>query len=347
MSNFPNDNPFADPFADPSITQATKTRNTNDPGLEDYNPFANKTKPAANYEPAVLPTTGQPSSGSVQQPKPPTYSQSAAQNISQADLQRRQEELERKAAELAAREEALRNSQPGVRENNWPPVPKICPFGPCFYQDINVEIPPEFQKLVRYCYYLWMYYVVVLIANLLGGLALLIKTGEGGVFGFSIVALLLFSPLSFMCWFRPLYKAFRNDSSFNFIVFFLVFFCQLILSIIWAIGVPSAGGCGLYIAIANTGHGIMFSFFMFLVAIILISNAVASFLVLVKVHSIYRSSGASLAKAQAEFATGVLRNEQVQQVATAAATGAARQAMNQTFSGNTGNTANTGPGLRY
>ncbi|RWS03330.1 secretory carrier-associated membrane protein 1-like protein [Dinothrombium tinctorium] len=343
MSTFPNDNPFSDPFADPSITQATRSRNAADSGLEDYNPFANQTKPAAVREPAVLPTTGQALSNKHQPPPPPppTYSQSAAQNLTQAELQRRQEELERKAAELAAREEALRNNQGFVRENNWPPVPKFCPFGPCLYQDINVEIPPEFQKLVRYCYYLWMYYVFVLFANMLGSLAILIEGGDGGSFGFSIIALLFFTPLSFMCWFRPLYKAFRNDSSFNFIVFFLVFFCQLVLAIIWAIGIPKAGGCGLIVAFTETKYGVGFTIFMFVVAIILTSFAVASFLVLIKVHSIYRSTGASFAKAQAEFTTGVLRNEHIQSAASAAAAGAARQAMQQTFSGNTGS------GLRY
>ncbi len=60
-------------------------------------------------------------------------------------------------------------------------------------------------------------------------------------------------------------------------------------------------------------------------------------------HSIYRSTGASLQKAQAEFTQGVLRNEHVQHAASAAAAGAARQAMSQTFGSNNPN----GTGLRY
>lgn len=70
--------------------------------------------------------------------------------------QRRQEELERKAAELERRENELRNNANGIRRNNWPPLPEKCCFQPCFYQDIGVEIPSEFQKIVRQLYYLWM-----------------------------------------------------------------------------------------------------------------------------------------------------------------------------------------------
>lgn len=41
------------------------------------------------------------------------------------------------------------------REKNFPPLPKCCPIGPCFYQDISIEIPGEFQIWVRYLFYVW------------------------------------------------------------------------------------------------------------------------------------------------------------------------------------------------
>jgi len=359
MSGF-NVNPFSDPFADPSITEATNRQSNG--RIDEYNPFANQTTKPTNFrsqmvasgeEPAVIntssytPNKSTPSQASQPSQPPPSYMESN-QNQMADDLRRKQEELERKAAELAAREEALRNAPYVIRENNFPPLPKICPCTPCFYQDINVEIPVEFQKMVRIVYHLWLYYIGVLFINLFGGLASWIVGVDGGsgIFAFSLVAVAIFTPLSYVCWFRPLYKAFKSDSSFNFMVFFFVFFCQLVFSIVWALGIPGMGSVGLVMAIkASGGHNIFYVIFIFICAIFLASFAVLAFLVLVKVHSIYRSTGASLQKAQAEFAQGVLHNEHVQQAATAAATGAARHAMNQTFAAN--NSSNNASGFRY
>lgn len=50
----------------------------------------------------------------------------------------------------------MRQSSYNVRRNNWPPLPEQCCFQPCFYQDIQVDIPLEFQKIVRHLYYLWI-----------------------------------------------------------------------------------------------------------------------------------------------------------------------------------------------
>ena len=72
-------------------------------------------------------------------------------------LRQRQEELDRRAAELAAREAELNRAQrAAIRENNFPPIPSFIPIKPCFYQDINVEIEIDFQKIVRQVYQLWM-----------------------------------------------------------------------------------------------------------------------------------------------------------------------------------------------
>jgi len=161
-----------------------------------------------------------------------------------ADLLKRQEELERKEAELERRERQmnflLQSSGANVQPNNWPPLPSWFPIKPCFYHDISLEIPLDFQKTVRYLYYLWMVYVVALFFNVLGNMTFWIiisknsdpdspATGETeapGNFAKSLLWLVIFSPCS-MCWYIPAYRAFKSDSSFNFFIFFFIFFFQV------------------------------------------------------------------------------------------------------------------------
>lgn len=338
-----DENPFADPktvnpFADPSVQQATQ--NQQPPGLDDYNPFADQ---GSYPNSQVKGATNPPQYNSSQQPAvmqptldtaPPTYTPTGQQTVSTQEFQRRQEELERKADELAKREEELKNTPYNARKNNWPPLPSFCPAGPCFYQDINVDIPLEFQKMVRLLYYLWMFHSAVLCLNMLGLLAMMLtQSGMGQSFGLSILFFILFTPTSYICWFRPIYKAFRSDSSFNFMVFFFVFFFQMIVSVVDAIGIPSLGSCGFVNSLSvlsqagATGSDYAVGAIALIVAMGFGVLGLMDFLLLVKVHRIYRSTGASFAKAQQEFTSGVLKNEHVQTAAANAATSAVRTQM--------------------
>jgi len=74
-------------------------------------------------------------------------------------IERQQEELNRRAAELDRRERQMSQGAAGAAPTkNFPPTPSWFPkpCQPCFYQDINREIPIEFQKWVRALFYLWM-----------------------------------------------------------------------------------------------------------------------------------------------------------------------------------------------
>ncbi|KAH0625923.1 hypothetical protein JD844_034295 [Phrynosoma platyrhinos] len=117
-------------------------------------------------------------------------------------------------------------------------------------------------------------YCITLGVNLIACLAWWIGGGSGVNFGLAILWLILFSPCSYVCWFRPVYKAFRSDSSFNFMVFFFVFSAQFVLAVIQAIGISGWGACT--------------------------SNAF--------VHRLYRGGGGSFQKAQDEWQSGLWRN---------------------------------------
>ncbi|CAG9855500.1 unnamed protein product [Phyllotreta striolata] len=335
MSGF-DENPFGEPtidnpFADPSVQQVA--RNTNAQlRVDDYNPFDKQTQ---NQKPVSY---GQSNTGpAIMQPtqEPPAYTRSGQQAqttakaaIDTSELQRRQEELERKEQELTRREEEMRNSSYNVRRNNWPPLPEQCCFQPCFYQDIQVDIPLEFQKIVRKLYYLWIYHGALMIINVIGGMIL----DEPSVIGLGILYLLLFTPFGYLCWFRPAYKAFRSDSSFNFMVFFFIFFFQFVVTTLQMIGIPGAGTIGIITALSTFNHTtweIIKGIIALIIAIGFGLAAAADLFLLSKIHRMYRSTGASLAKAQQEFTTEFFRNQHVRSAASNVAAAAVQSQLNQ------------------
>ncbi|XP_026221807.1 secretory carrier-associated membrane protein 2 [Anabas testudineus] len=326
MSGF-DVNPFSDPandnpFNDPSVTQVT---NSSIEPVDQYNLFPARTTdghstPASTspYQPAVLQPSTEPS---------PQATAAAAQ----ANLLRQQEELERKAAELDRREQELQSRGTTGKENNWPPLPKSFPIRPCFYQDFSEEIPPQYQRVCKMMYYLWMFNCVTLFLNLLACLAGFTTNSSYGVdFGLSILWLILFTPCSFLCWYRPVYKAFKSDSSFSFFFFFFVFFCQVVIFIIQAVGIPKWGNSGWITAFTVISTNQAVGAIMIIVAILFTMCAVLSVILLKMVHSMYRRTGASFQKAQQEFSQGVFTSKTFQTAASSAASSAAQGA----FQGN-------------
>ncbi|CAH8847056.1 unnamed protein product [Trichobilharzia szidati] len=322
------ENPFADPVTKLTSTQSRDNENAQVPhidtgALDKYNPFE--------------------VTGNLQQDEhltnftaPPSYSATQAQRITTAELERRQRELDAKAAELARREEEQRlkeqsrfASQEGVAAKNWPPLPSFCPCAPCFYQNIETEIVPEYKKVVKFGYYLWMSYACLLLVNLLTALIFFAGTSEasgGSLFGVAILVCIVCIPASYVCWFRPLYKAFRSNSSINFFVFFIIFGIQILVMIIQSIGILNWGSCGWITGLSVVKQTPVIGVITLLVACAFTAVTTASAWYLIHVHRIYRSTGASFGKAKEEFAHGVVTDPIVRNRAMEAGLFAARQA---------------------
>ncbi|KAM3910252.1 secretory carrier-associated membrane protein 3 [Leptodactylus fuscus] len=330
------------PFQDPAVMEHRPTSQY--ATLDVYNPFDNLGVPPPYHEPSVQPAATMPAATIQPTVTPPVKKQSPTEPknygsygtqestaAATADLLRRQEELNRKAEELDRRERELQNAALGggtSRQNNWPPLPSFCPVKPCFYQDIGVDIPQEFQKTVSIMYYLWLVSAGTLLLNFLACLALFCVDGnQGSGFGMSILWAILFTPCSFVCWYRPLYKAFRSDSSFNFFVFFFIYFVQDVVYVLEAVGIPGWGFSGWVTALAALRQGhVGVSVLMILVALLLTATATMGIIMLKRIHSIYRRTGASFQKAQEEFAAGVFSNPAVRTAAGNVAAGAAQGA---------------------
>ncbi|VDO23016.1 unnamed protein product [Haemonchus placei] len=258
------------------------------------------------------------------------------------ELFRKQEELERKAQELRMREEELnrRQQQQNItaantaqHPHNWPPLPSFIPIEPCFYQDIEVEIPVQFQKTVTVVYYVFLIYVLALTVNVVASLFyMLFAGGPVGQLLLAIIQLCLFSPCSFLFWFRPVYKAFRNDSSFNFMVFFFVLFFHSIFTLVQTLGVSSYA-CGWINTIETFGVSIPIALIMLVSALCFTAALAGMVYALIRVHKLYRGSGFSIDKARQEFTNGVMADRNVQAAATAATTAAAGAAFQQATQG--------------
>lgn len=329
MSAF-DTNPFADPvdvnpFQDPSVTQLTSAPQS---GLAEFNPFS-ETNAATTVPVTQLPGPSQPA---VLQPsvEPAQPSPQAVAAAAQAGLLRQQEELDRKAAELERKERELQNTAANlhVRENNWPPLPSWCPVKPCFYQDFSTEIPADYQRICKMLYYLWMLHSVTLFLNLLACLAWFTSNAANGTaFGLSILWFLIFTPCAFLCWYRPIYKAFRSDNSFSFFVFFFVFFCQIGIYFIQLIGLPNLGTSGWLAALSTVNGGpLAVTIIMMVVAGFFTLCAGLSLFLLQRVHAFYRRTGASFQQAQEEFSQGIFSSRTFRTAASSAARG--------TFQGN-------------
>nr|XP_040057596.1 secretory carrier-associated membrane protein 5-like isoform X2 [Gasterosteus aculeatus aculeatus] len=179
-----------------------------------------------------------------------------------------------------------------MEEPNFPPLPGFIPLKPCFYQDFD-EIPEHHRSMCKKMYHLWMLNSATLAVNLIGCFAWMF--GGGGVtnFGLAIIWLIMFTPCSYVCWFRAIYKAFN----------------------------------GWLATLSFFSYNIFIALIMLVPTIMFTAVASLSFIALTRIHNYYRGSGASMSKAQEEWTTGAWKNPHVQAAAQQAAMGAAAGAM--------------------
>jgi hypothetical protein len=337
-------NPFAASPARPATVSPFSNQRASD-----YNPFTNTTTPAQPVSPsqqsgtaAVLPSAQLPAyqpSAYTPVPTPVAVPQPTSQYASDikptstfVDLgqhDQRQTDLDEREKRLAERERALANPESATaRINNFPPLPKFCPCRPCFYQDINVDIPSQFQRWVRYLFYVWLFYSLTLFLNMIATLAYFLTDASkgGSQFGLALVYLVLFIPASYFLWFRPIYRAFRVDSSVFFMCFFVIDVMQIATTVLAAIGIIP-GLCGITGISLLSDNNKVVGTMMIVLGVLWALISFATIVLTIRIHQLYRRSGASLEEAQKEFQTAIVNSPTVRGAARGVATAGVNAAL--------------------
>lgn len=92
------------------------------------------------------------------------------------------------------------------------------------YHDISLDIPPQWQALVRQAFFCWLGLVVCLLYQFICASIMLGEKVPDKVTSWflSIVFMILGIPLGWVLWYRRIYFATKNDSWYNFLQFFLM-----------------------------------------------------------------------------------------------------------------------------
>ncbi|KAL8104086.1 hypothetical protein AgCh_028350 [Apium graveolens] len=121
-----------------------------------------------------------------------------------ADLKRRERDIKR-------REETVAGANVPVDDRNWPP------FFPIIHHDISNEIPVNAQRLQYMAFGSWLGVKIFFLATIYA---------------------LMGCPLSYVLWYRPLYRAMRTGSVLKFGWFFLFYMLHIGFCVFAAIAPP-------------------------------------------------------------------------------------------------------------
>ncbi|TFK29995.1 scamp-domain-containing protein [Coprinopsis marcescibilis] len=168
----------------------------------------------------------------------------AQQSIPSATDAARLEEIRRREQDLERREAELTNKADHIRRhgrNNFPF------FFPLIFHSIQDEIPEVSRPLITRLYQLWLVLIGTLVLNMVTCIVLMVEAAEGGGggLGASIMYLFVITIGSFLSWYRPIYNGYMKNQSLYFYLYFLFGGLHLLFSVYMIIGIPGSGSAGL------------------------------------------------------------------------------------------------------
>ncbi|XVE87965.1 hypothetical protein DITRI_Ditri19aG0030600 [Diplodiscus trichospermus] len=157
-----------------------------------------------------------------------------ATNLKQKEreLKAKEAELNRREEEIKKREEALARAGVFLEVKNWPP------FFPVLHLDIANEIPDYLQRMLYVAFATFLGLALCLFWNIIAASGACARGRIGiGTWFLAFIYFILGVPGAYFSWYRPLYRACRNDSAFSFGWFF-IFYSMHISFCIYALVAP-------------------------------------------------------------------------------------------------------------
>ncbi|PKU82042.1 Secretory carrier-associated membrane protein 4 [Dendrobium catenatum] len=198
----------------------------------------------------------------------------------------RETDLKKREQDIKRREDALTRAGVTIEEKNWPP------FFPIIHHDITKEIPVHAQKLQYLAFASWLGIVLCLVYNVVAVTVCWIRGGGVIIFLLANIYALLGIPLSYLLWYRPLYRAMRTDSALKFGFFFLLYLIHIGFCIVAAVAPPIvfAGKSltGILAAIDTLSDEVLVGVFYFIGFGLFCLEALLSLWVLQKIYLYFR-----------------------------------------------------------
>ncbi|KAG2267898.1 hypothetical protein Bca4012_061601 [Brassica carinata] len=272
-------------------------------GRYDRNPFdeGDEVNPFAN--PGSVPAAASSSRLSPLPPEPAGFGYGRTVDVpldrpgsGAQDLKKKEKELQAKEAELKRREQDLKRKEDAaaragivIEVKNWPPL------FPLIHHDIANEIPIRLQRLQYIAFSTYLGLVLALFWNVIAVTTAWIK-GEGVTIW--LLALIYFIsgvPGGYVLWYRPLYRAFRNDSALSFGWFFLFYMLHIAFCVFAAVAPPivfkGKSLAGILPALDMFSSQAMVGIFYFIGFAFFCLESVVSIWVIQQVYMYFRGSG--------------------------------------------------------
>ncbi|XP_066369201.1 secretory carrier-associated membrane protein 4-like [Miscanthus floridulus] len=205
------------------------------------------------------------------------------------ELLAKEAELNRREKEIKRREDAAARAGIVLEEKNWPP------FFPIIHNDIGNEIPVHLQRTLYVAFASLLGLVLCLFWNIICVTAAWAKGSGPKIWFLAIIYFILGCPGAYYLWYRPLYRAMRNESALKFGWFFLFYLVHIAFCVYAAVS-PSIlfvgkSLTGILPAISLIGNSVIVGIFYFIGFALFCLESLLSMWVIQRVYLYFRGSG--------------------------------------------------------